>query len=389
MEDTFYRDTWAEINIDAIQNNVRNLKRILPPNVHIMAIVKANGYGHGAVDVAKAAIESGAAYLGVAILDEAIALRNAGFTEPILVLGYTRPEDVKIAIEKDITVTIFQSEWVDKAAACLSEANPDFVRCHVKIDTGMGRIGIRSKEEGNALIKSLKNNPNFHVDGIFTHYATADELDTTYLERQQLQFQIMIDWFEEQIGREISIKHCGNSATALRFGDKCYNMVRFGISMYGLSPSEEMKNVVPFELSEAFSLHSKITHVKRVLEGSGISYGATYRTGGNEWIGTVPIGYADGWIRANSVGDALVNGERVPIVGRICMDQMMISLPKPVSIGTKVTLIGSQGKESISVDEIARRLQTINYEIPCVISYRVPRVIIKAENPIKVHNKVF
>ena len=169
------------------------------------------------------------------------------------------------------------------------------------------------------------------------------------------------------------MKHCGNSATALRFPEKGFNMVRIGIAMYGLSPSENMKEKLPFPLKEVFSLHSKVTHVKRVEEGEGISYGATYRTNDKEWIATVPIGYADGWLRANSPGEVLINGRRCPIVGRICMDQMMVALHEPVPIDTKVTLIGRQGDEYISVDEVAKRLNTINYEIPCMISYRVPR----------------
>ncbi|MDQ0256134.1 alanine racemase [Evansella vedderi] len=375
----FYRDTWAEIDLDAIQHNIRQMNTILPNGVHIMAAVKANGYGHGDVEVARAALEAGATYLGVAILDEALALREAGINAPILVLGYVAPENVRLASEKNIMLTVFQREWVEKAVTFLGHETVP-LKCHIKIDTGMGRLGIRTKEEGNPLIDILKKHPIFQVEGIFTHYATADEIDTTYLKKQQNTFETMIRWFEQEWGQEIPLKHCGNSATALRFSDECFNMVRFGISMYGLSPSEEIKHLIPFPLKEAFSLHSRITHVKKMTAGSGVSYGATYKTTGGEWIGTVPIGYADGWIRANGGGDVIVNGERVPIVGRICMDQMMISLSNPVEIGTKVTLIGRQGKELIPVDEIAKRLNTINYEVPCIIGYRVPRIYLK-------HNK--
>ncbi|MDG5787944.1 alanine racemase [Evansella sp. AB-P1] len=388
IKNHFYRDTWAEINIDAIQENITQLKGILPKEVQVMAAVKANGYGHGAVDVAYGALDAGATYLGVAILDEALVLRDAGIDAPILVLGYVRPENVTIAAEKNIAVTIFQEEWVKEAANFLKN-DKSKVTCHVKLDTGMGRIGIRTEEEGYALIDTLKKYPNFEVEGIYTHYATADELETSYLKAQQRQFKAMIDSFEAKWSSSIPLKHCGNSATALRFGDQCYNMVRFGISMYGLAPSEEIKDILPFRLKEAFSLHSRITHVKELHEGCGISYGAEYKTTEGEWIGTVPIGYADGWIRMNRPGDVLVNGERAPIVGRICMDQMMISLKKKVPIGTKVTLIGKQKEEYIPVDEVANRLQTINYEIPCVISYRVPRVIIKNNQPVRVKNKVF
>lgn len=373
---TFYRDTWAEIDLDAIAHNIKQLKMMLPERTQIMAAVKANGYGHGAVNIARVALDAGATYLGVAILDEALELREVGIDVPILVLGYVPPEFVKLAAKKNIGLTIFQGEWIKQAAEFIKGSDTS-VKCHIKIDTGMGRLGIRTMEEGHPLIDILKQYPVFHIEGIYTHYATADELDVAYLQSQQQTFAQLVTTFEATWGKDIQIKHCGNSATALRFSDACYDMVRFGISMYGLSPSEEMKPLLPFSLKEAFSLHSRIVHVKKLPAGSGISYGATYKTSGNEWIGTVPIGYADGWIRANSGGDVLVNGQRVPIVGRICMDQMMISLPYEVEVGTKVTLIGKQGKEHIPVDEVAARLNTINYEVPCVISSRVPRVTVR------------
>lgn len=374
-----YRDTWAEIDLDAIEHNVKQMKKMLPDGVQIMAAVKANGYGHGAVDVARVALNAGAVYLGVALLDEALELREAGIEAPILVLGYVRPEDAILAAEKNIQLTIFQSEWVRQAADYLLGTKTP-LKCHIKIDSGMGRLGIRTMEEGNPLIDILKRYSIFHIEGMYTHYATADELDLAYLKEQQQTFVEMSNSIEKAWGKPIRMKHCGNSATALRFSHACYDMIRYGISMYGLSPSEEMKHLLPFPLKEAFSLHSRIVHVKKLPEGSGISYGATYKTSGNEWIGTVPIGYADGWIRANSGGHVLVNGQRVPIVGRICMDQMMISLPYEVEVGTKVTIIGKQGKECVSVDEVANRLNTINYEVPCVISARVPRIPVRNNN---------
>lgn len=372
----FYRDTWAEVNLNAIQNNVVNLKKHLPDEVGIMAIVKANGYGHGAEDVAKTALEAGAGSLGVAILDEALELRDKGITAPLLVMGYVKPEYAALAAERNITLTVFQKEWVEKAVSCL-ESRTGQLKCHIKVDTGMGRLGIRTREEGKALINSLEKYDHIYIEGIYTHFATADETDSEYFQQQQKRFEEMLSFFEKELGSDIPVKHCGNSATALRFADRCFNMVRFGISMYGLSPSEEITPLLPFELDEAFSLHSSITHVKQLPEGEGISYGATYKTKEDEIVGTIPIGYADGWIRKNSPGSVLVNGERVPVIGRICMDQMMVSLKTPVETGTKVTLIGRQGHEYIPVSEVAARLETINYEIPCMITSRVPRVIMK------------
>ncbi|ADU28625.1 alanine racemase [Evansella cellulosilytica] len=372
----FYRNTWVEVDLNAIRENVKNLKNHLPSHVHIMAAVKANGYGHSSVPVAEAALQAGATYLGVALLDEAIELRENGIKAPILVLGYVSPKYVNVAAEYDIRLTVFQSEWVEEAAKVLEADNKGKIACHVKIDTGMGRLGIRTKEEGNALIVKLKKYSLFTIEGLFTHYATADELDTSYLELQQQRFKDMISWFEATWGAEVPMKHCGNSATALRFSSEYYNLVRYGISMYGLSPSEEIKELLPFPLKQAFSLYSEITHIKKAEKGDGISYGATYKSPGEEWIGTIPIGYADGWIRANATGEVLVNGERVPIVGRICMDQMMVALKQPVQIGTKVTIIGKQGNSFITIDEVANRLNTINYEIPCTIGSRVPRIMV-------------
>ncbi|PYZ92115.1 alanine racemase [Salipaludibacillus keqinensis] len=385
----FYRDTWAEVNLNAISENVKNIKQSLPEDVAFMAVVKANAYGHGAVDIAKEALASGATYLGVAILDEAIALRKAGIEAPLLVLGYVRPEDVRMAVELNLTLTVFQSDWIERAAPHLLVEENERVKCHVKMDSGMGRIGIRSEEERRQLVKALLRTDQFEVEGLYTHLATADEIHMEYFEKQQARFMKMIKEFEEDYGHSIPIKHCGNSAAALRFADRCYNLVRVGIAMYGLCPSEEIKGMVQVPLKEAFSLHSRITHVKKLPKGEGISYGVTYQTQKEEWIATIPIGYADGWIRANQSGDVLVQGRRAKIVGRICMDQMMISLDTPVSEGTKVTIIGRDEDDYISVDEVARRLDTINYEIPCVISYRVPRAMIKNNEILHVHNEIF
>lgn len=385
----FYRDTWAEVDLNAIADNVKHIKAGLPSHVEVMAVVKANGYGHGAVEVAKEALLAGATYLGVAILDEAIALRRAGIKSPLMVLGYVRPGDVAIAVEQDITITIFQESWIKDAMPYLPSESDMKVKCHIKMDSGMGRIGVRTNEEMDQLIQSLRNSERFKVEGLFTHLATADEIETVYFEKQQQRFAEMIAYFEESYGKEIPIKHCANSAAALRFTDRCYNLVRLGIAMYGLAPSEEMKELIQVPLREAFSLHSKVTHVKKLEPGEGISYGVTYETSREEWIATIPIGYADGWIRANQSGEVIVNGERATIVGRICMDQMMILLNEQISIGTKVTIIGKNHGEFISVDEVARRLQTINYEIPCVISSRVPRIIKKDNDIIYIQNHVY
>ncbi len=384
-DQSFYRDTWVDVNLDAISENVKTIKGNLPEGVHVMAVVKANAYGHGAIEVATEALAAGATYLGVAILDEALALRQAGIKAPILVLGLVRPEDCQLAADNQIAVTVFQKDWLETASIYLDGKAQ--LHCHIKIDTGMGRIGLRTVEEIDNIVPIIKQTQNLVVEGLFTHLATADEVDMPYYEKQQTRFSWLVNVFEEKYGTEVPLKHCANSAAALRFGDRSYNLVRLGIAMYGLSPSPAIKPLLPVPLQEAFTLQSNITHIKKLPKGEGVSYGVTYETRRDEWIATVPIGYADGWIRANQSGDVLVNGERAPIVGRICMDQMMIRLQKPVKVGTTVTLIGENNGVLLSMDEVAERLGTINYEVPCVISYRVPRVIRKNGKIIKIYNK--
>ncbi|MCK0473876.1 alanine racemase [Halalkalibacter sp. APA_J-10(15)] len=380
MSKEFYRDTWAEIDLRAIRHNMKsvcNLYHNLGRDVEVMAVVKANGYGHGAIEVAKAVLESGAAYLAVALLDEAIELRDAGIGAPILVMGRIRPEDVAIAIRYRITVTVFQIEWLYEAEHYIDADADQKLFIHIKVDTGMGRIGVRLKSELLPIVSFISKHTNMELEGIFTHFATADEINTDYYETQHKRFLNVLTWMKE-LGVHIPLIHSGNSAAGMRFPDHTFNMFRFGISLYGLTPSLEIQGELPIELKPAFMLKSRLTHVKKLPAGEAISYGATYQTEADEWIGTIPIGYADGWIRKNSTnsGEVLVNGERVPLVGRICMDQCMIHLKESIEVGTVVTLIGQDHNASISVDEVAERLETINYEIVCMIGMRVPRVYI-------------
>ncbi len=364
----YYRDTWAEINLDHISYNMKEMKRHIGENVKVFAVVKANGYGHGDEEVAREALNAGASYLAVAFLDEAVALRKKGITSPILVLGMCRPEDVRIASEYQISLTVFQKQWLREAKAVLPSGAR--LTIHVKLDTGMGRLGVRDKDELKELESLIKDNPGFYLEGVYTHFATADELDFTYFEQQMKRFQEMISCFEARP----EFIHTSNSAAALIHPETHHNAVRMGISMYGLTPSLEIEPVLPFRLKPAFSLHTKLVHVKKINKGERLSYGATYEAAEDEWIGTLPIGYADGWIRKLQGQEVLVEGSRVPIVGRICMDQCMVKLPGELPIGTVVTLIGKQGDEYISVNEVAAKLQTINYEITCMVAGRIPRV---------------
>lgn len=371
-----YRDTWAEVNLGHIYDNVSQMKAYLGDDIEIMAMVKANAYGHGAIEVARIAMEAGATFLGVAMLDEALELRSHGIEAPILILGRTAPEDVPIALSENFRLTVFQTSWLQEVSQYVPAHKK--LPVHIKVDTGMGRFGLSSEEEFAEFLQEVKRHPFINVEGIYTHFATADHMDTSYYEKQQRRFHERLRQAQALIG-DIPYIHCGNSAAALRFPKECFNMIRLGISMYGLTPSADIIKELPFPLKEAFSLHSRISQVKQLSKGEKVGYGGTYTTTDKEWIATIPIGYADGWYRHHYTngGSVLVDGVRVPIVGRICMDQMMVRLPYPVPVGTKVTLIGKQQDESITVLEVADRLNTITYEIPCMISYRVPRKYVK------------
>jgi alanine racemase len=369
-QQTFYRDTWVEIDLDCIYNNVVNIKRFMPSETDMIAVVKANAYGHGDIQVARVALEAGATHLAVAMLDEALHLRRHGIVSPIIVLGVVRPQDINIAVEHNIAVTVFQKEWLQEATRYKTNSVP--LSIHLKLDTGMGRLGVRTKEELVEIFPFFKDGL-FHVEGVFTHFAAADELDLSHFEGQYEMFLRMLDWLKE-FGIQPSMIHCANSATSYRFPNQIFTAIRVGIGMYGLTPSEEMTHLIPVEKKPAFSLYSRLTHIKKLNVGDTVSYGATYKATKEEWIGTVAIGYADGWTRRLQGFSVLVEGERVPIVGRVCMDQLMVRLPHHVPIGAKVTLIGKQGEAEVTMEEVASYLGTINYEISNMIGVRVPRV---------------
>ncbi|WP_186447346.1 alanine racemase [Bacillus paralicheniformis] len=379
----FYRKTWAEIDLTALKENVRNMKRHIGEHVHLMAVVKANAYGHGDAQVAKAALAEGASILAVALLDEALSLRAQGIEEPILVLGAVPPEYASIAAEKRITVTGYSAGWLQDVLGFLGETEAA-LEYHLKIDTGMGRLGCKTEEEIKEMMEMTESSDKLNCTGVFTHFATADEKDTDY-------FDMQLDRFKELISPlplDRLMVHSSNSAAGLRFREQLFNAVRFGIGMYGLAPSTEIKDELPFRLREVFSLHTELTHVKKIKKGESVSYGATYTAKRDEWIGTVPVGYADGWLRRLAGTEVLIDGKRQKIAGRICMDQFMISLAEEYPVGIKVTLIGKQKDEWISVDEIAQHLQTINYEITCMISSRVPRMFLENGSIMEIRNPI-
>lgn len=370
LDYTFYRPTWAEINVNALKHNIKEIKQTLPEDCRIMAVVKANAYGHGMVQVAQTALESGASAIAVALIEEALELRQAGISAPILVLNWVSPKYAHLAAKHQITLTVFQKQWLDELQG---ETFKQPLRIHLKWDTGMGRIGIKHEDELLAILNALKQNPNIYLTGVYTHFATADEEDLAYFYEQQERFYELLTEFNRNWQEPITI-HIGNSAAALRFPHNMHQYIRLGIAMYGLYPSPILKNELNIQLQSVFSLHSRLIHVKKVNKGDYISYGKTYQAQDDEWIGTIPIGYGDGWTRKLQGASVLIQGKRHPIVGRVCMDQTMIKLDRPYEIGEKVTLIGKQGDEVITIDEVAKYIGTINYEVPCMLNQRIPRI---------------
>ncbi|KGR75504.1 alanine racemase [Ureibacillus sinduriensis] len=366
-----FRPTKAIINLDAIKHNVNQLKEYLNPGVQIMAVVKANAYGHGDIEVAAAAIEAGATVLAVATPEEALHLREAYRDIDILILGYVPVSFAPLAAVENITLTVFSTDWVEQVNT-LTFKHP--LKVHIKVDTGMGRIGVTNLEDLQNLYHEIVLSEKLLVDGIFTHFATADEEDETYFLHQVTKFEE----FLRSLPKRPRLVHAANTATMLVKDQTLqYDAVRFGISMYGLAPSAYVKTKLPFPLQPAFSLETELIEVKEVQAGQSIGYGAAFTASEPSFIGTIPIGYADGLIRKYSGQHVLIDGVRVPIIGRICMDQCMLLLPIAYNIGKKVTLIGKQEDEEITIDEWAKKGDTINYEVPCIITSRVPRIYYK------------
>lgn len=388
---TFYRPTWADISLDALYHNIEQVRIGLKPGTRILASVKANAYGHGVVEIARAVERYGLDYLGVAFLDEALQLRKEGITLPILVLGFVAPEDLGLAQQHDVTIALYREDQL-AAASQLSIKQYDPLKVHVKIDTGMGRLGVLGFEEAIDFIKRARALGSLNVEGIFTHYSKADEADKTYTSLQYERFHAVESYVRQQ-GWDIPIIHAANSAGGMDTPNWVGDMVRLGIAMYGLYPSTEV-NQKNIHLKPVLSLKTKIVHTKQTPPQWGISYGARYYTEGDEWIGTLPIGYADGYSRMlTGKAEALLNGQRIPVVGAICMDQCMISLEQLKGQTTlaelldqEVILIGTQGEETITTEELADKIGTINYELTCMLASRVPRRYIENGKVIAVSN---
>jgi alanine racemase len=366
----------AHINLDAICNNIDEVRRNINPNTKIMAVIKADGYGHGAVALATALKDKVDAY-GIAIIEEGIELRRAGFDKPILILGFTPHQQYENLLKYDIMPTVFQYDM----AKCLSDTAVSLgkqAKIHIKVDTGMSRIGFKDTEESIQLIKEISKLPNIIIDGLFTHFACADEADKTSARKQLSRYLTFADKLEKE-GIHIPVKHVSNSASIIDLPEANLDMVRSGISTYGMYPSNEV-NKEKLMLQPALTLISNVVFVKDVEAGTGISYNSTYVTKQDSVIATIPVGYGDGYSRRlSSVGRVLIHGKSAPIVGRVCMDQFMVDVTDipDVKEGDKVTLIGQDGDESISIEEVADLAGSFNYELVCDIGKRVPRVYYK------------
>ncbi|HBF3371324.1 TPA: alanine racemase [Clostridioides difficile] len=374
--------TWAEINLDNLRFNLNNIKNLLEEDIKICGVIKADAYGHGAVEVAKLLEKEKVDYLAVARTAEGIELRQNGITLPILNLGYTPDEAFEDSIKNKITMTVYSLETAQKINE-IAKSLGEKACVHVKIDSGMTRIGFQPNEESVQEIIELNKLEYIDLEGMFTHFATADEVSKEYTYKQANNYKFMSDKLDEA-GVKIAIKHVSNSAAIMDCPDLRLNMVRAGIILYGHYPSDDVFKD-RLELRPAMKLKSKIGHIKQVEPGVGISYGLKYTTTGKETIATVPIGYADGFTRIQKDPKVLIKGEVFDVVGRICMDQIMVRIDKDIDIkvGDEVILFG---EGEVTAERIAKDLGTINYEVLCMISRRVDRVYMENNELVQINS---
>ncbi len=376
----FIKRTWAEIDLDALDYNIKSIKSKMAPKHKVMGIVKADAYGHGDGFVARKLQAGGFDWFGVSNIEEGISLRNEGITKPILVLGYTPADCVKLMNTYSITNAIVgmeHAESLQKAA----EAAGVVVEGHIALDTGMTRIGFQTDDErfekSLADIIAVDKMPNVKITGIFTHHAVADSYtgdNPDFTKMQFARFDKMVKALEEA-GVNVGLRHCANSATTIAYKERQIDMCRSGIITYGMLPSSECEGMI--DLKPLMTVKSAIGLVKTVPAGSQLSYGRTYTADTEKVIATVPIGYADGYNRnLSNKAQMIVNGHYAPVVGRVCMDQLMIDVTgiPDVKMGTEVIVVGRDGDKHVTFEDLAEILGTINYELPCVLAKRVPRV---------------
>ena len=363
--------TWAEIDLDAIIFNIQQYQRHVGPAVEIFAVVKANAYGHGAVPAARAAQAAGAQRLAVHRTTEGVLLRQAGLAAPILIMGYTLPNGASLIVNHGLTPSLITIEFA-QALSGQALAAGACVPVHVKVDTGMSRYGLLP-EEVLDFLNSLRLLPGIRLEGLFTHFATADASDQTHLRRQLAIFNDVLA-AAHQAGFEIPLVHACNSAAAMKLPEAHFNAIRPGIALYGMQPSSEWPSV--FELRPALTLKSRVSRVRTLASGTGISYGLTYVTQQATRVALVPVGYGDGYHRVlSNKGIVLIGGQRAPILGRICMDQFVVDVSHIPNVqqDDEVVLVGSQGGLSLPAETVATLARTINYEVTTALLARVVR----------------
>lgn len=369
LTEAFYRPTWIEVDLSAIRSNVQAIKKYIGEDVHLMAAIKGNACGYGMVEVAKASIAAGATWIGVATLDEALVVRlRLRNRIPILVMGYVDPHKLSVASRYNITVTAVSLDWI-KSAAKIATRPFNF---HLKIDTGLNRVGCRTFREVKTISALVSNDYNLNWTGVFTHLATAGNPENQdYMRRQLSIFEDFLDIIPDRDDKTI---HCANSQATLYYPDMPhYDMVRIGRGVTG-PPEESLKRYQLFPLKISIELHSTLVNVKELEAGEYVGYDCEYVTREKQWVGTVPIGYADGWHQHYANNDVLVDGERMPIIGLIAMDQLTVALPRKYAVGTRVTLIGRQGFERIYAEEIAATARVPRSQVYSSLSHRIPRL---------------
>lgn len=381
---TAYNRIYARIDMDNLRFNIMQMKSLVKPDMKVLVVIKADAYGHGSVEIAKRILDL-SDYYGVAAIDEAIELRKAGIDKPILIIGYTNHSEFDKLLAYNITQAVYDVNEAN-ILSDLALSNGKKAKVHIKVDTGMSRIGFRADDRGISEAALLKDMAGLEIEGIFTHYAKADEADKQYAYGQKEKFKGFIKALEDR-GFTFPLKHIDNSAGTMDMDDNDFDMVRLGIVTYGLYPSDEVDKSI--EIRPVMSLAAHVAHVKTLPKGVGVGYGWTYTTSKETRVATVTAGYADGYPRAQSnIGRVIIHGKYAPVIGRVCMDQIMVDVTEieDVSLNDEVILIGGDGDACISVEEVAKPAASFNYELVCGIARRVPRIYIESGKEQKVVN---
>lgn len=381
------RPAWAEIDLDAIAYNTRNIKKLIGDK-DLIAVVKANCYGHGVIDIIPTLLENGASRFAVAMISEALEIRDNKITAPVMILGFTPLYLGEELINNNIEQTVYDLDYAKELSKIALTLNKK-AKIHIAIDTGMGRIGFLPNEKSIDNITEICSLEGIEVIGIFTHFSTSDEKDKEYSHEQFTKMLSVMDTLKKR-GIDIPLKHVANSGAIIDLPDTYLDAVRAGIILYGYYPSDEIdKNKLA--LKPALTLKATITNVKTLEKDMYVSYGRTFKTSNETIVATIPVGYADGYLRKLAEnGKVIIKGEFAPIIGRICMDQFMIDVTNipDVKIGDEVILLGEKNGLKYNADDMAKKLDTINYEVTCMLKSRLPRVYIKDKHIINVKNHI-